>query len=408
MNNLSLFRGIAVVIDDEINDDKSEISQIRSEIAVAGGYVVGLNRLPDENTDLSNFSGAAFFIVDWNLLGSELGRHDDTSIRVPASLEFQQSNQIVSFLQRLREHRYAPVFVFTNQDVNEVMSEIKRNSDLLQHDLPSHILVRSKRNVIEKGVLPTLMEWINEVPSALVLRLWELEYEKAKNSLFADFYIKSPYWPALLWQTFEEDGLNGSDELGRLISRNLLSRMVPFEMNMDRFTTNLEERRDRDSDLYRNDLLKVLEGERFVRNKSLHANGTGTGDVFKLSDKYYLNIRPDCDCVCRSENEDPELYLLKGTPLKPKEVEEKLKRDKGLFIERDDEAIVFAIYDGKSIAFKLKALYLKKWSEVKDKRIGRLLAPFSTRVQQRYSAYLQRPGIPKIPKAAMPAQVSPS
>lgn len=36
-------------------------------------------------------------------------------------------------------------------------------------------------------------------------------------------------------------------------------------------------------------------------------------------------------------------------------------------------------------------------------RVGRLLPPFVTRVQQRYASYLQRPGMPRIPEVFYPA-----
>ena len=70
--------------------------------------------------------------------------------------------------------------------------------------------------------------------------------------------------------------------------------------------------------------------------------------------------------------------------------------------ETEKEAIVFNMYEGKTIGFRLDKLIVRPWSELKGMRIGRLIPPYSTRVQQRYSAYLQRPGLTRIPNAAMP------
>ncbi|GAB2871863.1 hypothetical protein GCM10027093_04370 [Paraburkholderia jirisanensis] len=78
---------------------------------------------------------------------------------------------------------------------------------------------------------------------------------------------------------------------------------------------------------------------------------------------------------------------------------------RGSFSERDDEAIVFAMLDGHSVSFKFKDVYQRKWTDLKDLRKGRLLSPFLTRIQQRYASYLQRPGLPKIPRSAMPIEL---
>jgi hypothetical protein len=404
MADLALFKGIAVVIDDEVHIKESGVATICAQIHEAGGYVVALTELPASAADFTNFGGAAFFVLDWNLLGADLGA-PEAGVRAPAGLKDQHVKDKIDFLKKLRDSRLAPVFVFTHEDVDAVKAALHECPDLYVNDKPSHIFVMSKQDVIDKGVLQVLNEWVLKVPSALALRLWEVEYEKAKNSLFADFYSKSIYWPAFLWQTFEEDGVPGSDELGRLISRNLLSRMTPFEMDMATFVPELEKLKAEEPAEYRRALLSVLEGERFVRADRLHQNSVGPGDVFKEGGKYYLNIRPDCDCAIRKGNEDPVLYLLKGNKLRAAEVKEMLDPDHGLFKERDDQSIVFAMDDGANVAFRFKDLHQKAWSEMKDKRVGRLLPPFSTRIQQRYSAYLQRAGLPKIPKAAMPDEV---
>lgn len=55
--------------------------------------------------------------------------------------------------------------------------------------------------------------------------------------------------------------------------------------------------------------------------------------------------------------------------------------------------------------FKFRKLYTKKWQELKGIRVGRLLPPLLTRLQQRYSAYLQRPGLSRLPDAAFQSPV---
>ena len=61
------------------------------------------------------------------------------------------------------------------------------------------------------------------------------------------------------------------------------------------------------------DICAVMEGERFIKKGFLPVDMIHTGDLFKVGSKYYLNIRPNCDCIARSCTLDEvEMYLLEG------------------------------------------------------------------------------------------------
>jgi hypothetical protein len=55
----------------------------------------------------------------------------------------------------------------------------------------------------------------------------------------------------------------------------------------------------------------------------------------------------------------------------------------------------------KTYRYEFKNLTIKKWSEIKSSRIGRLLPPHITRIQQRYALYMQRQGLPRTPEKAI-------
>jgi hypothetical protein len=118
---------------------------------------------------------------------------------------------------------------------------------------------------------------------------------------------------------------------------------------------------------------------------------------------YRINIRPDCDCIPRGGDklDRLDLYLLKGTEQSFADLE--YDAAFGLIPEHDNEAIVFPVYGTKAISFKFRKLYWEKWRDIKAKRVGRLLPPFLTRLQQRYAAYMQRPGLSRLPTVAFPA-----
>lgn len=396
-----LFNGIAVVIDDEVEEPNSSITKIIEQIRAAGGHVVTLKELPDDEADLSQFAGASFFIMDWQLEPTLIA--DDAGVLqgadIGATLEKENNKRKLEFIKRLSQSRLAPVFIFTDGKKYRVTNVLKSDPTLYVENRANHIFVAWKSDVITQGVFSVLSEWVQKTPSALVLKAWERDYEQAKNAMFLELYTKTVDWPVMLWKTFKDDGLAASDELGRLITRIIFSRMTPFDLDLEPLLPLLG--KDGNEEAYRNKLLDVLESERFVLAPALHANSVAPGDVFKAagSDDYYINIRPDCDCVAR-DGQPLELYLLKGS--RQSNPAKMISLEHGTLQENEAQAAVFCMYQGKTITFGLKEIYLRKWDEIKTDRIGRLLPPFLTRLQQRYASYLQRPGLPKIPKEAIP------
>ena len=192
-------------------------------------------------------------------------------------------------------------------------------------------------------------------------------------------------------------------EMGELISRNLHSRMTPFEFN--------NEILDKNSEVPRGELRKVLEGERFLNKNSLHDDDISTGDLFKeeyqdngeTKYRYYLNIRAQCDLL-RSNNADKvELYCLKGRIFDENKINNEGGSSiiEGQFIEKINNSIVPFLDGGQIIEFLFRDIKPKKWKDLKEKRVGRLLPPYINRIQQRYALYMQRQGLPRIPDAAI-------
>jgi hypothetical protein len=406
-----LYTGIAVVIDDQIHEEDSEIGQIVAAIKREGGQIVEHKALPVADDSLANFEGASFFILDWQLESSALTNVElGESVPIPDQLSKEQVREKIEFLLKLKEHRVAPVFIFTAAGVDSVKQALTKNLKKHQNrdserDL-SHILVISKSDVLKEGVFTVLSKWTKENAAALALKSWEQAYQTAKNQLFVDFFNASPLWPALFWKNFQDNGVPPSDELIRLLSSNLLSRMVPIKVDMSPFMTSIDAMIQADRARYQTTLLDVLQGERFVLSERLHDESIAPGDVFKIGSDYFLNIRPECDCVLRDGACDLELYLLKGEKLGPAATVKKGGSSfAGRLTERNDEALVFAMYKRSTFSFDLKTLHKKSWAEIRKDRIGRLLPPFLTHIQQRYSSYLMRPGLPKIPVEAMPQSV---
>lgn len=399
MPDPTLFHGIAVVIDDEIDDPNASVREIQKGIEDAGCHVIKLSSIPNDNS-VSNLREVAFFVLDWNLYGAALKESaGGASVIAPAGMVQENEDSIIAFLRNLKKVRFAPVFIFTDEPVDTIVEKLKQHKDLYDETDPSHILVRDKQAVSKTGVFNVLSEWMGGAPSVYVLKKWEKNYEKAKNEMFLDFYVNGPLWPMILWKNFEDDSVPPDTLLGELIGRNLVSRMTPFALDFEPFKKLLDESK-KDPKAYEEVVRMVLEGERFLAEVRLDKESFEPGDIFHSDDGYQINIRPDCDCIPRGHDklDSLELYLLKGTELPVAKLNYDPKNS--LITESDNEAVLFPVYDGKALNFKFRKLYKEKWRDLKAKRVGRLMPPFLTRLQQRYSAYLQRPGLNRLPTAA--------
>lgn len=404
MPDPSLFHGIAVLIDDEIEDAGAGIHELKTQIEAAGCHVVSMSKLP-EATSMANLREVSFFILDWNLYGKSLrGAEGEPAAIPPPALVQQNALRAIDFLKKIQKVCVAPIFIFTNEDVAEVEELLKPHAELRNGDDPSHILVKRKADVRDAGVFEVLSTWMKDAPSVYVLKRWERAYSLAKNELFQDFYAKSVQWPLVLWKTYKADGISPSVELGSLIARNLLSRMTPFDFELTPFD-GLLQALEADETKNRAAVLRVLEGERFLPKSRLHGDALAPGDVFKKDKEYYVNIRPECDCIARDGEVQAEIkaYLLKGTKESSGQVRKRIREKYGDMYESDTESVIFDLTDGITVSFHFAELLVEAsgpWIE--SQRIGRLLSPYLTRLQQRYSAYLQRPGLSRIPQVAWP------
>ncbi len=387
------FKGIAVVIDDEV-ESEAEIDEIVKAIRDAGGHVVTMKALPDEASDLDNLAGAAFFILDWNLTGQPHG------VKLPEALEVEERRKKGEFLSKLQNARHAPVFIFTNEDPDTVREAL----NVIYPGGSSHILIE-KKEVVGNRVYETLNEWAKGRPSVITLKSWEQENHKAVNTVFKDLHDRDDHWPVFLWKMFQDDHVIAPDELGRLITRLVTSRMHAPKLDLDSFVEALDKQFETNPAGYKKALTAVLEGERFLRNERLDPESFSTGDVFVETNNqgvktYYVNLRAECDCIKHPDTSPGHMHLLSGREVTDVSVDPVF----GQVLEQHNEAIVFAMVEGKHIRFSFKpALKFKEYNATwRGYRIGRLLPPFLTRLLERYASYFQRPGIPRVPSALVP------
>ena len=393
----SLMSGIGIVIDDAINieayrhgkdDEKGDsiveiLKRVEQEWSVPF-YVA--NSLPREQTWGNLLQAASFVILDWNLWEFSAATLKETRI---------QEN--IRFLKRARDY-FVPVLILTNEHSEDVIDKLPKRLYSKESPETSFIFIGQKIDLIDNDSLnySAIERWIKKNASVYTLKTWERAFHIAKKQLFSSMYSKSVDWPRVFWRAYKQDGVDPNWSLTNLINDNLRSCMgsTLFEGEILDVST---------SSVSKEDLRALICAASFLDGKYLIEDEIRCGDLFKVrKGKFLLNLRPDCDCVPRGDKskiDDIFLYCVQGTKMTEPNVSKRYMD--GHFDEKVFQSVVFSVYNGKSLEFNFKKLRLVKYSDLRCKRIGRVLHPYLTRIQQRYALYLQRQGLPRVPNEAV-------
>lgn len=441
MNIKELFSGVAVIIDDKINglnkDDKDDkpdkIFQIIKKLEENNIPLLKYESLPNDS-EIKQFKNISFILLDWELkktieLESKTPITGKTEIEI-VSAPFDDFQDNIDFIKKIKEITFVPIFIFSHLVPDSIIRKLS-DEGLYNEDSKNYIFVKKKDDLIsnddENKIFTEIEKWLKETPSIYVLKEWEYSLNKAKRDLFWSFYEINHNWPSVLQKTFTDDGSDVNYELGNFIFKNTMARTEPVKF--DETILKLK-----DGQIDSEDIRKILEPERFIKRNGLSPSIPLSGDLFELPDyeinknskkfkkRYYLNIRPACDTIRDKDTKkgsiiksddakfNPKLYCLECEFVKDKDFEIK----NGAITERVNNVYIPFVFDGKTLKINFDSLSIFLWKEklldkddietkniFKDRRIGRVLSPYITKVQQKYSYYLQRQGLPAIPKEAI-------
>ncbi|HZK12389.1 MAG TPA: hypothetical protein VFD10_08630 [Atribacterota bacterium] len=409
MDIKKLLSGVAIIIDDNIKKEHSgdPILKIRDQLKNNNHIsILEYEDLPDDS-EIPNFKNISFVLLDWYLFETpEPGMLMDELLFI---------NNNIEFLKKIKKVSFTPVFIFSNQSPDSIIRKLSEE-DLYNEDSNNYIFIKRKQDLLSEDndnlLLTEIENWLKETPSMYVLKEWEHSLNEAKRKLFWDFYEINPNWPSVLQKTFTDDGSDVNYELGNFIYKNLSARGKKIFFDDDILNQGYDNIRGRE------DIRKVLEAERFINNSFLPPDYPCTGDLFEnlnSTNGYYLNIRPECDIAIRpGRTSKPELYCLKCREIKEDKIRSEKLFKEGTLLEKINNSYIPFIDNGKILEVLFDDLKIFNWMEklknnsggeigkiFKETRIGRVLPPYITKVQQRYSSYLQRQGLPAIPKEAM-------
>lgn len=384
MTNIKeLFSGIGVVIDETIfakEETPNSIQKIVNSLKDNHVPLLMYDELPDNST--SQLHSMSFMILDWNLSGVR---------PIPEAT----INDNIDFLKKMHSVCYAPIFIFSDEDPHEIEVALDTNGFNREKE---PIFIRKKNTVdTAEKLFHEIESWVKKLPPIYVLKEWERANREAKKEMLWSLTEAHPSWPKILMDTIKKDGGDQQIELIEMLQNNLNYRVIYPSLDI-----NIIKQQNTDG-VTKDELRKILECERFIPTKSL-PDHPFAGDIYVINEKYYLNIRPDCDIIRDAAKDNKDMYLLEGVIADETKInsedEDCITFDSGEFIEKKNCCYI-AFVQGNILQFSLRELNIMQWNNIKDNRIGRLLPPYITRVQQKYAHYLQRQGLPRIPKQAI-------
>lgn len=441
MDVKELFSGIAVIIDNEVDKKEALIYKIRTSIVNNNIPVVAYDHIPPIQT-VKSLRNASFIVLDWNFLDDPIGEDDVALMGLlgASELKKQKKEELIDFIKVLLDELFVPIFIFSGVEIEEVEDALSEEG-LYDKENANRIFVKSKTEVeSEEQLFSCIEDWLKKMPSIYAMKEWDKVFQTTKYSMFKEWHGYAPQWVSVIWNMLEMDSCEVHDEFGDFLTRNVVNRILGFNFDKDLFA--LEGK----SDVAQ--LKKVIERERYIEYLEKKPEQAYTGDLFKDSKYYYLNIRAQCDLARKDDTIN--LYLIKGKELKDKDIvtedirfvsEKQLKFpnksytleeieqmcesaadeengnpekllqlnnqfrkyrnlvffNKGELLERKPEIILACIDNGKMIKFDID-LIIEPFAKYKDKRIGRVLPPYITRIQQKCSQHIIREGTMPIPR----------
>lgn len=380
---VQLFSGIGIIIDDEIDDANSSIGKIARSFKEKHIPYLPYEELPTLE-EIHSFHSASFVLLDWRWK--------------PEASDEMLLNDNIEFIRGFHDGCFAPVFIFTDESPDTIITSLKSRG--VYSDTKNNLIFIKHKSEIDDSqkLFSAIDDWSKKTLPVYILKEWERKKRIATTSLFRSLYETNPNWVKVFLQTAKKDSVDAAFELDELLFENLHSQMQLMDI----------------SDLPKQEYIEpvnaaevrsIMQGQRFLPKEKILSEMIFTGDIYLSEDKdgnkeYYINVRPQCDCIPRegSKLDDIDLYLLKGLE-KPIEKCHFSKKE-GLFADIETRVTIFPIND-KAIQIELGDFSVKKFSEMKTLRVGRLLPPFITKLVQKYALYMQRQALPRIPEEAI-------
>lgn len=187
MENENLFKGIGMVVDDEVNSGRDK--------AIDGivKYLENDNHLPlvkyevlPDDIESSCLSKLSFLLLDWEL--NTLKDDADNPISNIA-LKDQNIRNNVGFIKQVVSKVVIPIFIFSNENVNSIKNTLSQY-EIISDDEKEPIFILGKSELFDNDnkciMFDKVNEWLKKTPSIYVTQKWKSAYLDAINEMALD------------------------------------------------------------------------------------------------------------------------------------------------------------------------------------------------------------------------------
>lgn len=386
---MSILEGSVVFVDDDYAVDETNAKAFYDELQLGGRPVAAYSDVPPAG-HLDHWDGLSLVVLDWNLSESET-RVEGVSIPEMASDAKRQA--LIEFLIALLDRYFCPIFIVSADAPEQIESALRGTSGFPAAVLGRRVQVLQKD---DSDLLPKLEKLVADDPVLSTFRVWEQQYQSAKNRMFIDLDVMGTDWLAYYVEAAREGQTDLAHDLVSSLYGNLQHRvdLVAFDVATLKGLALSE-----DGEAQR----AVFHGRSVLPEHRLYKSTIMPGDFFRKwrktdpDEAIWINITPACYTVLGRGDGEVRLHLIRGLPVPVTEKTPKALRDKRRAQTRS--ATVDVLLDGKAYKFEFSSLETVAWSKLAKNRLGRLLSPFITDVQQRHAIYLTSEGLP----AALPS-----
>ncbi len=393
----NLVVGPAVVVDDKVDEAEGALLAILEQLDAAGLPVVTLAELPSVES-LRHWRQLALIVLDWELSYAAADTEVPPGVTVPSTLEEETRSTVHDFIRACLRETSAPIFILSNASVDDIEADLSRNLTDIQDALGRRVQVYSK-SAVQVDLMEKVYGWLESKPALLALKAWNRAYSLAEMATFHDFDDASGDWVGAILAAAEADGAPPVDELREILGRNVINRVGPLDLEFSS-----------DQELPAPDgpgLRRVLSMGAVIPARGLDPTTIGTGDLFVLLDagepfdEIKVIVSPDCELV-RGES----LRLVFLTAVRQTEGLPNLSKKRVEKVKKGAEGQVWSCLltpEGNEYAIRLSGWQME-WITPTDqdlwtghRRIGRLMEPFLSHLQQNFALNISRKGLPRIP-----------